>query len=529
MLQRKPLLKNVVVSLSLANLCFLKVWSELLVPRYDSYRIAAIEYVAAVICVIILALVFWTLALLAKKIRHPAGLVFGRLVFLGILALVVWSSHHVIWPDRFMLNIFMQAGKGWLVVFVLLLTSLCIYAFIRYQQFVMRTATGLVCIFLPFVIITFGQSGWRYANFNSATVSTAVTSSQIHIPASNKIQKNKKRILILLFDEMDQHLAFSERPETVKLPELDRFRKEAISADNAFPPADHTMQSIPAVFIGKLVAASELDTSGKMMIKTHGSKERVNITNLDTIFSTARELGFQSAVLGDILPYNEILKKHVNYILPTIQDKSKRYTNIIKAIREQFQTTLCYMIPYAVRLNLPERLKTVEDRKLDIDFYLSNLNHAKELAENSQIDLIFMHSALPHTPFIYDRFKDEFSTNGKSTYLDNLELADRTFGELRSTMEKEGTWDSTVVLVTSDHWWRNSIVYIGKSDHRVPFILKLPGQKKQVVFDHPFNTILIHDLVIALLKGELSKPDDVTEWLDKHKTFGESPLTRSFP
>ena len=39
-------------------------------------------------------------------------------------------------------------------------------------------------------------------------------------------------------------------------------------------------------------------------------------------------------------------------------------------------------------------------------------------------------------------------------YLDNLALADRILGELRQAMEQAGTWDSTTILISSDHWWR---------------------------------------------------------------------------
>jgi hypothetical protein len=56
----------------------------------------------------------------------------------------------------------------------------------------------------------------------------------------------------------------------------------------------------------------------------------------------------------------------------------------------------------------------------------------------------------------------------------------------------------------------------GKKDHRVPFLLKLPGQKDGVVYDRPFNTVLSHDLLLAVLRGALRDPAAVAAWLDAH-------------
>jgi len=105
--------------------------------------------------------------------------------------------------------------------------------------------------------------------------------------------------------------------------------------------------------------------------------------------------------------------------------------------------------------------------------------------------------------------------DGDSSYLDNLVLTDHTLGELRRAMETAGTWENTTVLITSDHWWRIR----GKADHRVPFMLKLAGQKKPVVHEPAFNTVLTHDLLLALMEGELSDPDSVTGWLNRRSGF----------
>jgi hypothetical protein len=116
-------------------------------------------------------------------------------------------------------------------------------------------------------------------------------------------------------------------------------------------------------------------------------------------------------------------------------------------------------------------------------------------------------------------------------------LVDRTLGELRRAMESAGVWDQTTVLVSSDHWWRINIwatehplteeeatITGGKMDYRVPFILKLKDQNEPIIYNPEFNTIITHDLFIALLHGELSKANEVVTWLDKQPTRRILPI-----
>jgi hypothetical protein len=59
-------------------------------------------------------------------------------------------------------------------------------------------------------------------------------------------------------------------------------------------------------------------------------------------------------------------------------------------------------------------------------------------------------------------------------------------------------------------------------DYRVPFILKLKRQRGNVIYNPSFNTVLSQDLLLALLRGELSAPPDMTAWLDLRRSIGKS-------
>src|SRR5262249_39109455 len=128
-----------------------------------------------------------------------------------------------------------------------------------------------------------------------------------------------------------------------------------------------------------------------------------------------------------------------------------------------------------------------------------------------------------------DRHTRQFTGHSPDNdYWDNLVLLDQFVGSLRSAMESAGLWDSTAVLLSADHWNRASILLDGKIDHRVPFLLKMPGQRESIAFDRPFNTVLSHDLLEAYLHGEIADAPAAARWLQHHCTIADSPYNTDF-
>jgi hypothetical protein len=59
-------------------------------------------------------------------------------------------------------------------------------------------------------------------------------------------------------------------------------------------------------------------------------------------------------------------------------------------------------------------------------------------------------------------------------------------------------------------------LYDGRRDYRVPYLIKPPGATLSADYTHPFNTILTHDLILAILRGEVTNAQNVAPWLDAH-------------
>lgn len=115
---------------------------------------------------------------------------------------------------------------------------------------------------------------------------------------------------------------------------------------------------------------------------------------------------------------------------------------------------------------------------------------------------------------------------GFPSLADNLQLADKALTQLRAAMEKANLWDSTTILISSDHSLRytddadpggsksTSFLPAGSEQPLAPFLLKLAGQRTGESYRPPFNAVLTKDLVLSILAGEVSTSSQVAQWLD---------------
>lgn len=180
-------------------------------------------------------------------------------------------------------------------------------------------------------------------------------------------------------------------------------------------------------------------------------------------------------------------------------------------------------IPFMTRLGLAERANVafVMDR---YNTYQQLRRSALRSVRDPRLNLVFLHLSVPHPPFIYDVAKASFSSGQETTYLDNLALVDRTLAEIRQTMEQAGTWDTTTILLSSDHplrlgLWHPSNQFHGQTFRLrqgmcVPFLLKMAGEKEGLDYPHAIQTVVTKDLLLEVLNRKVTTAAQVAAWLD---------------
>jgi membrane-anchored protein YejM (alkaline phosphatase superfamily) len=142
---------------------------------------------------------------------------------------------------------------------------------------------------------------------------------------------------------------------------------------------------------------------------------------------------------------------------------------------------------------------------------------ALQLTTDGRLGLTLLHLPAPHLPGVYLASRQQFTIRHMKpaeAYFNNLALADHELGEIRRTMETAGLWDKTWVIVSSDHSWRTSRSYDNIRDMRVPFLVKTPGLNLPTTYPRQFNTVLTHDLILAILQQEVTNQQGVVDWLD---------------
>ena len=511
-------LRDLIVAFSLANLCFIAAWRVLVNPLHYSYYHwkyypGFTEYVALVIDVCVLAALFWGAATLARRSGRPAVQRVARWAFL--LALVVPLN------DLRMqfLPYILSFGK-FLLIPIAALSLVAVAALWRWRAYLVRAGVALVVILSPFALISLAQGAW-FTYKHTTNAALAVDRPAGPLPRQENLAGG--RVVWIVFDDFDQSQAFVKRPDGLELPEFDRLRREAVFAENALPPSSDTLFSMPSLISGQQIEWALAVSPNELLMIAKGSAKQVAWSTQPNVFSEAREVGAETALAGWYHPYCRVIGASLSSCFwePVVDEISplRGRPTLVKSMAH-WATITVFRIPGAFRLL--ERWYDRGRRQEHIEQQSRIMEQARAIAKERGFGLTLLHFPVPHPPFIYDRAGRALSDGAAHTYADNLALADRTLGELRREMEAAGLWDVTAVIVSSDHWLRPP--YVSHIDQRVPFIVKLPGQREGSSYATPFNTVVTRALILSLMREEVRDPPGLVRWLDQKRSDAQPTI-----
>jgi len=348
-----------------------------------------------------------------------------------------------------------------------------------------------------------------------------------------------RRVVWLLFDELDQRLVFDLKEPKVDLPELDRLRSESFVATQAEQTAGWTTLAVPSLLSGRIFERAELMDASTLAVLPEGEKSAVSWRDEPNVFKRARTEGFNSALVGWHHPYCRVLGDE---LVKCVEVPSGETTAALLRETSASEMGALRTLPFLFRLqrvNLEdmfrsgrpttaaERDEYSQARQQQQYFQIRDATYAA--AADRGIDLLFAHFPAPHFFGIYNSRRRDFTLTPTLSYVDNLALVDRTVRELRCVLERAGLWDSTTVILTSDHGlrpdlWRGHLGWTEELDRLtggvqtplVPCIIKPAGKHQGIVYERPFSTVVEGDLVLGALRGELATPEAMAAWLDRH-------------
>jgi len=392
---------------------------------------------------------------------------------------------------------------------------------IRWRRRAARAVLVVTLWLLPFTAFTFGQA------LEQIVRDRREAPEYEDPPAASFLERSARapRLVVVVFDNLGQGEVFDARADGVELPAFDRLRQSSVECTNAYPPSYSTSLSLASLTTGRQVVDAEFAGPRDLQIRFESEPGRSSWARVENLFSHARALGVNSAVVGWFHPYcrlfgSSLVSCHFQAFVP------EPHYPLSADLRRQAES-LIDAFPGAIRVGLTARLglvdPTPDPRQWHLRIYQAIQKEAALATGDPRLGLVFIHYPIPHDPFIYDRQRRQFDTVGESSFLDNIALADVALGGLHHSLEEAGLWESSTVIVTTDHWNRNQddplarsrFPVIGHRIHRVPFLVKLAGQSSRVELSGVFRTHNLRDLALAILRGELASPAVVTSWLTR--------------
>ena len=428
------MIKNAVISLSLANLCMINMWQNLLyrapTSSTNDYFLKSFPYgiavYAAVLDVVLLGVAILPFMILVGR-RRSIGAMPARLV---VLAMLFFPMYHVLLLGRsFFFGSPLSANEAGAGFIVALLVVLIIYFLWDRKPKVGEGVRNALLLLSPFVFITFCHAARHLSQGDAAFIDK---------PLAGLIQSRaaSPRVLWFIFDEMDQRQTFEQRLFDVKLPAIDRFREESLYATNAYPPASWTIRSLPALFTGKRIRKAEPLDSDDLAITYCETGKTVKWSREPNVFSKAREMGFNTAVIGGYHPYCRVINKDVSSCFWQPWDpfdtgpKQTLGATMIEDLKVSFGVFGDPSRPQwskrAKEIRAEILRGVLHEVQYHAEVYTSILKESSKVIANPRFGLIVVHWSVPHPPSIYDRstqrLRDSEVNVTDTSYADNLAL-----------------------------------------------------------------------------------------------------------
>jgi hypothetical protein len=500
------------------------------------------DLVGVMVAVLFLCAAFWSVGTLSREfggcwIKGTVRTAFLIVLFVPIHTLLIRIPRFWWVETRTCLHYLNALEYAPLMAPVLL--ALAIAAFLgtvtRFGRQIEKIAIPAVMLEVPFVVITFFQAGHLFVNYDQFLAEFRDQPAVAMSPAHRA--KLHGRVVWLLFDELDNGMVDGTNRFEVAVPEIDRFRKESLIATNAISPTFCTRLTLPSYLSGHIISNFQPVGPSSANVTMADTGRSASWNPRDNLFAQALDQGYTTAVIGWYIPYCRILKDSLNYCWwePAYTNSLKTGATIPDDILTQLWNAADAAPLGAQALEKVDKVARCEHR---IRVYEDIVDRAKKLSGDSRYDLVFVHFPIPHPPGFYRADRHRFDCSGD--YVDNISLVDRTMGDLRAAMQAAGTWNNSSVIISSDHPYRSWLWGSISEPERgrkhldqdtlyakVPLLVKLPGQHRELRYSQKFNTEVLHEMILTLVRGNITDPLQLANWISENTATMVAPVPMS--
>lgn len=500
---------RVLAAVSAASLLFSYAWFEITPGTLEQYVNGSHPTLSMVVALWLdIGLLAAVLVALSRLFESRARL--RRIRFVGrvfVLVAVVEPARRVatqVLPSLGVAQLMQTLGRTGFVAIGLLMAITAAAVILRWRRHVDRIAAVMILALAPMPFVL------------SAHVLSCLQVDPPHRGSRPRTEQHRNaEVVLLIFDEWDYEYTYSRRPAHIAMPALDRLQENSTSFSYALPTSGETLSSVPAILTGEAWSESSIGLDGNVLLRKSPNEAWQPFQIHTSIFCLASRRGWRSHFIHWRLVLDPAEVAECPGLTLNHYDSDQRY----REVREAYATFggaltrpwLASLHGYTIARRLTSRRTVVAERARVVRKMMDELTRVLSEARH---EVVVAHLAVPHEPAVYDARAGRFLQQGNPnvTSLDNMAVVDLVLAQVQRVLTRRGQWDTSLVIATSDHWQRR-----GSGDnfdppaektavergHRVPLIIKFPGQTESQTVARRTSTTTVYEAVRRRISGKL--------------------------
>jgi hypothetical protein len=340
-------------------------------------------------------------------------------------------------------------------------------------------------------------------------------------PPSDALQKSSPLpdVLIFIFDEWEYAYAYPEGDLRPSLTNLQALASTATTYHQARSLGSSTLTSMTRFLFQNdpaFVQTSYPDMSRFML--SGKSPDGPSLFDLfpDDYFKIFLGVGFD---------YRRFLGNRVHYVQR--YDTEGGWRNFHQQYRTLLRTQIDFIRHFTRKWSHnPDRVHRImfqaqQDLPRDVSNFFTHMP--------SPVAGVF-HISLPHFPYAWNRnglktaseaelnhWISAIAPHTEAGYIGNMEYVDTLIGQFMKQLKQQGRFDSSLVIITSDHGWRYDphrafpVHNVEDANEQSPFRhvvcwIKHPGQHREEHVTEPFSLGKIQHIIAATLSENAPRP-----------------------
>ena len=398
---------------------------------------------------------------------------------------------------------------GLVPILALIWTALLLLLMLQFPLWykrVMQAASLLCAFFAVFAAFSIAQLLW------TATWKPGPQERTASWETGTQPLREHPLLVWIVFDELSYDQVFEHRARDLNLPNFDALRNVSTTYTDVEPAGYHTAEIIPSLLSGQPVEAIRYSFANKLRVHATGQHGFTPLDGAGTVFGAAQRQGWRTAAVGWYNPYCTLYGDALEQCYWTNWDKIDGPMAQHDSFLQNTWAPLAQLVHEVRSPAAADRDLCNFDVRTRLETHKDLEHHMLEVLHTDQADFVFLHLAVPHSPNIWSRIRDNYTSTCDSSYLDNLALADRELGKVMTLLQASPRWKDTTLVVEGDHSWRiaawnwlpawtdeDDAASRGVFDSRPALLVHAAGQVTAKTESQPWPLIQVHGVVEKVL------------------------------